>query len=109
MGSIRQTLDTAFRDYEVANDPASGIYEPEKAKIRALGPLLEYELAKNGLSAEAAFEAARAADLASERARAIAESLEQASAIITALQAQVADLLIGPSLNFANPTNSMYL
>lgn len=51
MGSIRDIIDTAFRDYEVASDPASGVYEPEKALIRALGPLLEYAIGRAGLGA----------------------------------------------------------
>lgn len=63
MGSIKQTLDTAFRDFEVAGDPSSGIYEPEKAYIRALGPLLEFAIARAGLGALVSDAKASAAQL----------------------------------------------
>lgn len=49
MGSIRTTIDNAWRDYEGA--PGSDLNKPNKAAIRALGPLLEFSIARAGLSA----------------------------------------------------------
>lgn len=63
MGSITSTIDTAFRDYEVADDPTSGPNDPVKAQVRAMGPLIEYAIARAGLGALVSDAKATAAEL----------------------------------------------
>jgi hypothetical protein len=57
----------------------------------------------------AANEAAETAEAAAARADAATAALQSAAVIIAAYQAEIVDLQIGPSLNFGNPNNSMYL
>lgn len=41
MAEIIQKFNEAFRDFNTANVPSSGRYEPVKATIRAIGPIIE--------------------------------------------------------------------
>ena len=55
MGEIRDQFNVVYRDYETDGVPSSGLHEPEKADIRALGTVIE-----NGTAASAADAAASA-------------------------------------------------
>jgi hypothetical protein len=50
MGAVQEAFNTAFRDFVTAGVPASGEYEPDKALIRAIGPIIEQLFAVTGLS-----------------------------------------------------------
>lgn len=41
MGLISDTISNAWRTYVIPNVPASGVNEPDKAEIRAIGPVIE--------------------------------------------------------------------
>lgn len=50
MGAVQDAFNIAFRDFVTAGIPASGEYEPDKALIRAIGPIIEQLFAVTGLS-----------------------------------------------------------
>lgn len=52
MGAVADAFAEAFRDFVAAGIPASGAYEPEKALIRAIGPLIETVAASAGAGLE---------------------------------------------------------
>lgn len=41
MAELAPQFAEAFRDYTINDEPASGVYQPEKQKIRALGGLID--------------------------------------------------------------------
>lgn len=51
MGTITDSIAAAFRDFVSDGVPSSGLHEPIKADIRALGPLIETAIGNAGLGA----------------------------------------------------------
>lgn len=51
MGAIVDAVAAAFRDYVIDGIPASGVHEPEKSAIRAIGPIIETSISNMGLGA----------------------------------------------------------
>jgi hypothetical protein len=41
MSAVRDAVNTAFRDYQVEGVPASGVNDPSKAEVRAIGGLID--------------------------------------------------------------------
>lgn len=51
MGSITDAIASAFRDFITDGVASSGLHEPVKAEVRALGPLIEMAIGNAGLGA----------------------------------------------------------
>lgn len=51
MGTITDSIAAAFRDFVSDGIPSSGIHEPLKSDVRALGPLIETAIGSAGLGA----------------------------------------------------------
>lgn len=51
MGNITDSIASAFRDFVTDGVASSGLHEPVKAEVRALGPLIETAIGNAGLGA----------------------------------------------------------
>ncbi len=61
MGKISDAFASAWRDFVTAGVASSGLYEPEKSEIRAIGPLIEEALGLGALGGVDVTKATRAA------------------------------------------------
>lgn len=50
MGEITDNISTAFRDFNVNGVSSSGAHEPDKREIRALGPVIEAQIASAAIA-----------------------------------------------------------
>ena len=87
MGTITTALSTAFRDFTVNGVASSGAHEPIKANIRALGPLIEAQIAAAAIAGgdleEAAAVIAPLADVASDALDALNLAIDEMNGTVT--------------------------
>lgn len=84
MGVLGDKINEAFRDFNTASIPASGIYKPLKSVIRELGPLLDYfaGLAASGVKPVIAARLATTANIALTGEQTIDGQLTSADGIV---------------------------